>query len=146
MEPKTRKRIVSKGEYARQVVTKSILLFLGAIVSINIFVCLRNLLRLWLTRPEGIPVSIGFAFICVAAVMLACYGLTMATAIRGVRRIHVDVPLTRANTANLPAPDSLVRASSEPMQVQQTVLLRAAAEGMETPPEQIARTVIGEKT
>ena len=36
--------------------------------------------------------------------------------------------LTRANTADLPAPDSLVRASAEPMQEQQAVLLRAATE------------------
>ena len=145
MEPKTSKRIVSKGEYTGQIFLKAVLLLSGAIVSIVMFVCLRNLLRLWLTRPEDIPVSNGFAFICVAAVMLVCYGLTMATAIRAVRRINVDVPLTHAKTANLPAPDSLVRASEEPIQAQESVLLRAAAEGRETPPEQLVRAVNGQQ-
>lgn len=44
------------------------------------------------------------------------------------KRIEPVVPLTRANTSSLPAVDSLVRASQEPLQAHQTVLLRAAME------------------
>ena len=143
MEPMTGKRIVSKGEYVRQIVLKTILLFLGATASIIIFVCLKNLLRLWLTRPEDIPISIGVVVVGAVAILLMGYGVTMLTVIKGVRRINVDVPLTRANTANLPAPDSLVRAGSEPMQAQEAVLLRAVAEGQETLPEQLVRAVNG---
>jgi hypothetical protein len=58
--------------------------------------------------------------------------------IDSVKELEI-VPLTRANTAHLPAPDSLVRASAEPVQEQQAVLLRAAIQGMETPPEQLVR-------
>ena len=57
--------------------------------------------------------------------------------------MEVGVPLTRANTADLPAPDSLVRASSEPMQAQEDVLLRAAATGNDTPPEEMLRASKG---
>ena len=53
------------------------------------------------------------------------------------------VPLTRANIGHLPAPDSLVRASAEPVQEQQSVLLRAATEGMERHEEQLVRASTG---
>lgn len=58
----------------------------------------------------------------------------------------IDVlPLTRANTADIPAPKSLVRASSEPMQIQEAVLLRAAEAEQEKHEEQLLRAV-GEGT
>lgn len=62
---------------------------------------------------------------------------------RAVRRD--TLPLTHVNTADLPAVDSLVRASSEPLQAQEGVLLRAAAEGQETPPEQLVRASVGQE-
>jgi hypothetical protein len=55
------------------------------------------------------------------------------------KEIDTGVPLTRANAAHLPAADSLVRASSEPAQEQERVLLRAAGQGPETSPEQLLR-------
>lgn len=42
------------------------------------------------------------------------------------KKIEPVVPLTRANIADLSANDSLVRTSQEPLQAQETVLLRAA--------------------
>jgi hypothetical protein len=59
------------------------------------------------------------------------------------RRIKTGIPLTRANTADLPAPDSLVRASQEPVQAQEAVLLRAAAETQEKHEAQLVRAVGG---
>lgn len=53
------------------------------------------------------------------------------------------LPFTRANTAALPAPDSLVRASEQPQQAQESVLLRAVAQGVETPSEQLVRASAG---
>jgi hypothetical protein len=64
-------------------------------------------------------------------------------AVKRVRRAKVWVTLARANTADLPAPDSLVRASAEPVQEQQAVLLRAATEGTETHEEQLVRASEG---
>lgn len=62
-------------------------------------------------------------------------------AFRRAASVPAVVPLTHANTADLPAPDSLVRASSKSVQEQQAVLLRAA-KGMETPPEQLVRASV----
>lgn len=52
---------------------------------------------------------------------------------------NIVVPLTRANTAGLPAPDSLVRASQEPLQAQQKILLRPALETTERQEEELLR-------
>ena len=60
-------------------------------------------------------------------------------------KIDTGIRLNRANAADLPAPDSLVRASSEPMQAQETVLLRAAEEGVDTPSEQLVRASAGQE-
>ena len=44
-----------------------------------------------------------------------------------------------ANTADLPADESLVRASQEPVQEQQSILLRPTMEADTSPPEQLLR-------
>ncbi len=53
------------------------------------------------------------------------------------------VPITRANTADLPANDSLVRASSQPAQAQEGVLLRASGETQDKCEEQLLRASAG---
>ena len=63
--------------------------------------------------------------------------------LRQAIKVDPGVPLTRANTADLPAPDSLVRASAEPVQEQQAVLLRAATETQERHEEQLVRASAG---
>jgi hypothetical protein len=59
------------------------------------------------------------------------------------KEIDIGVPFTRANTADLPPADSLVRASDEPLQEQNSVLLRAATHGPETRPEELVRATVG---
>jgi hypothetical protein len=71
------------------------------------------------------------------------FGYAGQLAIKEAKQTDPGVPLTRANTANLPAPDSLVRASAEPMQEQQAVLLRAATETQERHEEQLVRASAG---
>jgi len=56
-----------------------------------------------------------------------------------IRKIDIGIPLTRANTADLSAHDSLVRASQEPVQEQQSILLRPTMEADTSPPEQLLR-------
>lgn len=68
--------------------------------------------------------------------VLARWGRNMVR--RGIK-IDPGVPLTRANTAALPARQTLVRASDEPEQAQKAVLLRAATQEQETLPEQLVR-------
>ena len=60
-----------------------------------------------------------------------------------VDQMNNVVPLTRANTADLPAPESLVRASAEPVQEPQAVLLRAATTTQEKHEEQLVRAAGG---
>lgn len=136
MEPKTGKRIVSKGEYVRFQVKRTALWICG--FSLGLSTLLGGVLTLgcgiaavaclWYFRWEGI----GKSFICLAGMGVAG-ALTQnagnyGSHILGIADTMNEVlPLTRANTADLPAPDTLVRASAEPVQEPQTVLLRAAA-------------------
>ena len=53
--------------------------------------------------------------------------------------IDAGIPLTQAEMNDLPPPDTLVRASQEPMQLQQATLLRAATETSEAHEEQLLR-------
>lgn len=145
MEPKTSRKIVSKGAYAKQLAVRSILLLLGVTEGILVWRTVTNLLRLWLTRPEGIANSIGPIMLCVVILLFTTFGLGMLMIVKTVGKINLGVPLTRANTADLPAPDSLVRASTEPEQAQQAVLLRAAAKEQERQAEELVRAVAGQK-
>ncbi len=92
---------------------------------------------------EYVPVNLVFYAALVLGIILCRVASTVS--LKHARKIHDSIPLTRANTADLPAPDSLVRASSEPLQEQQTVLLRAAVQGQETSSEQLVRAVGGQK-
>lgn len=60
-------------------------------------------------------------------------------------RLNAGVPLTRSNTADLPATESLIRASAAPIQAQEAVLLRAATAGQQTPPEHLVRATGGQE-
>ena len=62
-----------------------------------------------------------------------------AKAVREGKKMDTGTPLTRANTGQLPAADTLVRPSQAPRQSQQAELLRAAGQGPATPPEQLLR-------
>ena len=89
--------------------------------------------------------------------LLGLCGLSYLSAIafkRSSDEIHPGIPIRPANTADLPASDSLVRASEEPRQLQRNVLLRSgapplmpeqllrpAAYGEEKQPEQLVRAV-----
>lgn len=81
-----------------------------------------------------------FWFVCFASPLLLA-------AVSSTRKAMVKTrdqyfPPTNTDNAALPLRQTLVRASSEPMQAQQSVLLRAAR-GQETPVEQLVRPVVG---
>jgi|SRR5579871_2372465 len=61
--------------------------------------------------------------------------------LRQSRKIDPGIPLTRKVANTLPAEDSLVRASEEPIQEQQAILLRAAVDGQEMAPDQLVRPI-----
>jgi hypothetical protein len=141
------KRIVSKGRYAALLGRKigfstfglALLFFclLSALTMVFALVVLRTELN---NRADKILFPIVTSLLGVGALYLGHLG---RRTIREAKQIETGVPLTRANTADLPAPDSLVRASAEPMQEPQAVLLRAATESVERHEEQLVRASAG---
>lgn len=138
--PKTTCKIVSKRRYVANVGKKTALS--AVVFGFLIGAILAGLGTLGSLISLLVECDVNTIYLIVAlasATGVCCYFVrcvdTKANAIPDV------VPLTRANAADLPAPDSLVRASAEPMQAQEAVLLRAAAHVIDTPPEQLVRAV-----
>lgn len=142
MEPKTGKRIVSKGRYIKLMGMRLSLLACGAVCMLvggvaailGVMEGVNDVIRGSVGTNFSLPSANGFYATC-----LVCFLVGVCCVFLG-EKVKEDVtPLIRANIANLPAPDSLVRASSEPIQAQEAVLLRAAVKGQETPPEKLVR-------
>lgn len=150
--PKTGKRIVSKREYVLRKAKRTGILTTGtsllAISGISVVSGMMFLTWLVLVLWHGhyfLPVFTASGLLLGSVVV--AYGAFRGglASLKHAAQIDTGVPLTRANTADLPAPDSLVRASSEPLQAQEAVLLRAVAQGQETPPEQLVRASVGQE-
>ncbi len=78
---------------------------------------------------------------------IASYGASRMykNALERLSRMNTVVPLTRANAADLPVTDSSVRAASEPMQAQKSVLLRATTGESRDQKVQLLRADAGEQ-
>jgi hypothetical protein len=146
--PQTGKRIVSKVEYAKVRSNKAaegivgILLGLTAVGAGVLSLLLLYGFVYFLLKWDFLAlvclclfVFIGGGTYCIAKVALEITRDSM-------KELEI-VPFTRANTADLPAPDSLVRASAEPIQEPQAVLLRAATESVERHEDQLVRPALG---
>lgn len=143
---KTRKRIVSKGEYVANTGKKAALASYGTTVfltgiaasAITLFLIMRLLWNLRAVEStSGITLIVLLTGITgSASYALFCYG---KKALKEGKDLDAGIPLTRANTGDLPAVDSLVRASQEPIEGQENFLLRAAQHGQGTPSEQMVR-------
>ncbi len=94
----------------------------------------RNLAEIFMVTV--VSVMLLSAILIVFPLMLIHFGVT---AIKQSNQMNIGTPHTHANTADLPAPDTLVRASQEPMQTQEDVLLRASVETPEQHEEQLLR-------
>ena len=153
MEPnQTGSRIVSKSEYVKAHTERAALRLFGTLlIFVMIFCGLVTTTAAVIFVVTAIFAMSGHADIGVSlvscCVTLFCAALTngcwrtMEAAAIQADNIHPGIPLTRASAADLLPPDTLVRASSEPVQAQEAVLLRAAEEGLPTPPEQLVRAV-----
>ena len=137
MEPKTGKRIVSKGEYVKLQGKRLWLYLCSLLTGISIVLLCCNICFLHYFSSGWCA----FLILGIACMVWCGKIKTAQQWYQEAQKVPAVTPLTRANTTNLTAPDSLVRASSEPMQAQEAVLLRAAAQGAETPPEQLVRAV-----
>jgi hypothetical protein len=146
----TGKRIVSKAEYVKVHMKRLLmlggggtywLLGAGCAMLCAALVCSafthRFPFRLDLyTMPQALHYLWLLIVLLFGAIIFLRWG---RDAYEQAKQVPSVIPHTRANTADLPAPDSLVRASEQPVQEQQVVLLRAAAQGHETSPEQLVR-------
>jgi hypothetical protein len=141
-EPKPpNKRVVSKPKYVAYLAQKVTL----TTVSSTILVCgmmliLCAFLRMGRTLDStriGWNTNV-FNMLCCAlgGWLLLRYGMALDNR---TDEIEPVLPSTRENVKQLPAEETLVRASTEPTQQQEKVLLRAATAGAETPPEQLLR-------
>jgi len=155
---KTSKRIVSKTEYARIETLRFVLLFSASffrkLAYISVWMMVSSLLLVVLIiviaiqcKLQGKPPVVQhddfsvprYVLLTILSTLFFC-ALSYASNAK-VKSLGIVVPFTRANTADLPAPDSLVRASQEPVQQDQSILLRAAADTTQTPAEQLLRPV-----
>ena len=151
MKQEPGKRIVSKGEYVGKCIERSAGTLIGSVFlliaffSIVVAVCIGSYLLFILILMNDSPNNLfawGFGMGMVSILGYGSYVIG-SRAIKRADHIEPGLPFTRANTANLPAPDSLVRASAEPLQAQQSVLLRAATETLERHEEELLRASVG---
>ena len=148
MSQESRKQLVSKGRYARLVTRRAALLSVstllstvGAVVLCSVVWAINDALRSshpgrsWLTIGLG---SAGSAF-------FAAYSFFVASlAYKEERKVERVAPLTKRAADRLPPEESLVRASDISASGQQAELLRMAAQGPETPAEQLLRATEAE--
>lgn len=113
------KQIVSKGTYAANVGTKVTLSLFGIVLFllglfcliISIVVLVPVLMRMHWSETPGLLIA--FGMLCGGSLGLLLFG---KQAVIEAKETDTGIPLTRTNTGDLPAPDSLVRASQEPLQ------------------------------
>jgi len=151
MEPERKqKRIVSKAEYAKvqsirlglNASSFRLLFFMGCTF---LFTVGSILLFISLLLPASEPINVyiailAFGFLTGSAGLLS-WKLFVAS-VNKTKALGNIVPLTRANIADISAPDSLVRASEKPEQAQADVLLRAVTDVQQNAPEQLLRSSI----
>ena len=134
--PEPNKRLVSKRDYV-STMTKKVLLGTAGLFSIMIGLLLfASICRLLAHgRIDNRIALLAIAF-CAWSSITGYFGMRL---LQAAEKVEPGVPLTQANTADLSAPESLVRASQEPVHAQEAVLLRAAVEGQEQHEEQLLR-------
>jgi len=110
------------------------LTFLGIVILVTMI----NLTWLLFNHPAGIPAGV---IAVLSLVVCAMVGFNIYIGTRAIKATKLlrNMLFTDVSACDLPAVDSLVRASDKPADQQQSVLLRAVVETPETPPEQLLR-------
>ncbi len=140
-EPKANRRIVSRGAYAKAQLKRLGLLLGATCLLFALPFSIQGywndfLLHTFYLRSHHVSTfhhtMIALSSLLLIPVSVVFFGALILGMMKRSARISHVTPLTRANTADLPAPDSLVRASQEPAQAQEAVLLRAAVRDTQT--------------
>lgn len=160
MDPYTPRRVVSPRRYLRYLIQKAVIGGVGAFLFVSgilgIVVCVGLIIAALVAIAETFSKDNYASFwvqtiiFCLALlVFVGCVSLFFVRS--GIHQMDKAgqlerlAPLTRQTAEQLPAEQSLVRASSEPSEVQQAVLLRAAGADTPTPPEELLRAVACEE-
>ena len=154
IDKQTGKHIVSKGEYVKVQMKRLLMLWgggtywlfgTGCAVLCAALVCsvFTHRFPFHLEIYTMLQTLLYFLLLAVSLIGAVIFWRWGRDTYSQAKQVPSVLPLTRANTADLPALDSLVRASSEPIQEQQSVLLRAATETQERHEEQLVRAVGG---
>ena len=136
------RRIVSKGKYAAALGNKAALSSFGVSITLIgimglLCVCLiTGVLLAHLAVDTLLLLAIFIGVVGGGSSVLVYMGIC---SVQEAREMDPGQPLTRANTADLPAPDSLVRASQESPQEQKALLLRPTPPTPRIPSEQLVR-------
>ncbi len=153
MEPETGKRIVSKIPGRKQTglvycsenkeaLTWNTLIVQWA-VTVNISLCIGAALSAFLVNAIALRHLTEVVLIALCMFFPIIWFSISTTRKKIVTERNPSFYLTNTNIGGLPDRQTLVRASEEPLQAQEGVLLRATAEGKETPPEQLVRASVG---
>lgn len=147
MEPKMGKRMVSRGKYVKAQADRTFFGMIGIgswlgafFMALLMIGCFVGMCICMVEASFGAAGGFLIAVLILAVFSRGC-GRMGIEAMQMVNAIDPGVPLTRTSAAQLPQSESLVRASSEPLQAQEAVLLRAAVEGVERHEEQLVRAV-----
>lgn len=139
---KTDKRIVSKSKYVADLSTKVTVASFGTVIFFVGFMCLLLTCGLGILMLLHLSWAVLYLFLFAIGILgsgsVALLYLG-AKIIKEAKETEVGIPLTRANTRDLSAPESLVRASQEPVQAQKSILLRAAMETTEKQEAELLR-------
>ena len=152
MSEKPQKRLVSKAQYviklldkgsahafAVTVVGSGIGLLIGSLLVIQSAVKLNAAVRMTPSIPTGIDTTqriAQFSLLSVLSIGAIWYGVKR---FKTAEKMESVTPITRHNTGELPAVETLVRASELPPSHHQAELLRAAQNGNATPAEELLR-------
>jgi len=146
---KPRARLVNKHQYLENRLEKgSLFTFASAFAGASGVCLLISLLLMYLGLPpwRNDPLNIGIELFFAGGFFgVLCFGTGWIASklFKAAAAVEKVAPITRHNTGELPAAQTLVRASERPITHCQTELLRAAGEGAETPSEQLLRAAQG---
>ncbi len=138
--PKTSKRIVSEGQYAVAQANRYGCGILGIILfGIAAIGAVSSVWDYWLVFSHRVPWYPWFYVSTFYWCLAFGGGWGAFLSVKRVRKIDPGIPVSRISADTLPVEESLVRASEEPVQEQQALLLRGTIDNLETPIDQLLR-------
>lgn len=133
-------KIVPKSHYLDILAKSGVLTLLSSLsIAASILLAVGDVLvwRAWIGFPDYAGEnSRWFVLLAFASISLLALGLRTKRRVETAEPVR---PLTRHTVNHIPAEESLVRASEEPLAGQEKILLRAAKANEETPAEQLLR-------